>query len=264
MKTKIARGILLISSLIIMLAGCEKKGLAVPDITKPITGAKVRLYNFAYNSPGVNFYANDLKISAVTSANGSEAVGGIAFGGTYPANQYALAPAGQTKFKAQTSSTNATIPNTVVASVDKDIEEDKYYSIFTSGVYNATTKTTDAFLIEDNFPTVADTAQANIRIVNSGFNTSTLDMILTLSKTVNGIVRIDTVKIASDVPYKSASQFVGFRPGAYSIVVTDKASGKKVTRAATSFLRDRAYTLALRGNLITGVPAAFIDNTVNR
>lgn len=264
MKTNIIKTVFLLTGLAFAITGCEKKGLAVPDITKPITGAKVRLYNFAYNSPGVNFYANELKISAVTSANGSEAVGGVAFGGTYPANQYALAPAGQTKFKAQTSSTNATMPNTILASVDKNIEEDKYYSIFTSGVYNATTKTTDAFLIEDTFPAIVDTAQANIRIVNSGFNTSTLDMILTLSKTVNGIVRIDTVKIASGIPYKSASQFVGFRPGAYAIVVTDKTSGKKVTRAATSFLRDRAYTLALRGNLITGVPAAFIDNTVNR
>ncbi len=264
MKTNIKGYLLLLLGICTVIAACKDGKEAVPDITKPITGAKIRLYNFAYNSPGVNFYANQQKISAVTSANGSEAVGGVAFGGTYPANQYALTPAGQTTFKAQTSSTNLTMPNAVLTTVDKNVEEGKYYSLFTSGVYNATTKTTEGFIVEDIFPKVADTAQANIRIVNSGFNTSTLSMILTLTKVTNGVTRIDTVNIASGVPYKSASPYVGFRPGAYAIVVTDLASGKKVTRAATTFLTDRVYTLALRGNLITSVPAPFIDNTVNR
>ncbi len=247
----------------LLLNSCKDE--AVLDINEPIAGARIRLYNFSINAPSVNFYANDTKISAALSQTGTESINGVSFGGTYPANQYALAPGGENIIRATTSSTiTTTTPNLTIASVVHKLELDKYYSVFISGIYNTTDKKSDAFVVEDNFPIALDTARAFIRIVNPCPNT-TLKLVLTKTTVVTGQPPIiEDLQVATGVAYKGASQFFGFKPGAYSITVTDEATGKTAIRAATSFLKERVYTLALRGNILTGSPATFVDNTVNK
>lgn len=242
------------------------KDQAVLNINEPIVGARVKLYNFGINAPTVNFYSNDTKISAVLSATGVESINGISFGNVYPTIGYALSPEGQRLFKAITPSTiTTTTPNLTIAAVSAEVTNDKFYSVFVGGIYNATDKKADMFVVEDDFPKGLDTATTYIRLVNPGSSTSTLKAILTKTTTVTGQPPIvENFTLADAVPYKSASPFMAFKPGAYSITVTDAASGKVVTRAATSFLRERVYTLALRGNLITNTPAAFIDFTTNQ
>jgi len=251
--------------LFIPIAVTSCKDEAVLDINEPIVGAKIRLYNFSIGAPSVNFYANDTKISAALSQTGAESINGVNFGGTYPANQYALAPGGESLIRATTSSTiTTTTPNLTIASVNHNLVLDKYYSIFVSGIYNTTERKADAFVVEDVFPIALDTARAFIRIVNPCPNT-TLKLVLTKTTTVTGQPPIiENIDVAAGVAYKSGSAFFGFKPGAYSITVTDEATGRTAIRAATSFLKERVYTLALRGNILTGTPATFIDNTVNK
>src|ERR1043165_3240312 len=40
---------------------------AVQDITAPLGGARVKFFNFGVNAPGVNFYTNDTKVSAISN-----------------------------------------------------------------------------------------------------------------------------------------------------------------------------------------------------
>lgn len=250
----------------LLMNSCKEE--AVLNINEPIVGARIKLYNFGINGPTVNFYSSDTKVSAVLSATGKESINGISFGSVYPTIGYGLSPEGQRELKAITPSTiTTTTPNMTIASVTGNLVNDKFYSVFVSGVYNATTKQAEMFVVEDDFPKGLDTARTYIRVVNPGSNTSTIKVVLTKTTTVTGQPPIvEDFPLASGIPYKGASPFVAFKPGFYSITLTDAASGKVVTRTATGFLKERIYTLALRGNLVTTTPAVapFIDFTTNQ
>ena len=254
----------LLIALPLFIVSCKEE--AVLNINEPIVGARVKLYNFAINAPTVNFYSSDTKISAVLSATGVESINGVSFGNVYPTIGYGLSPEGQRLFKAITPSTiTTTTPNMTIATVSAEVVNDKFYSVFVSGIYNTTYKKAEMFVVEDNFPKGLDTAATYIRLVNTVFNTSTLKAVLTRTTTVTGQPNlVENFTLADAVPYKGASPFMAFKPGAYSITVTDATTGKVVSRAAISLLRERVYTLALRGNLITGAPAPAIDFTTNQ
>lgn len=250
----------------IFLSSCKKENRLDAAIEDSMDNrAKIRLYNFAIGSPSANFYSNDQKISAILSSSGAEALAGTSFGGTYPNNQYALVPTGEREIRMVTPSTLTTGANLVTASVTHNFLDQRYYSAFTSGIYDAVTKKSDAFVVEDNFPAQFDPINAYIRIVNPGHNTTTITMVLQKSVTVNGIKTIIAeIPIGGAIPYKQASPFVAIPPGSWELLVTDQGSGKTAVRAATSFLKERIYTIALRGNIVTGTPATFLDNTINQ
>src|SRR3954468_800103 len=48
------------------LFACDKNGRQ--DITAPATGARVKFFHFGVTAPGVNFYANTVKMTAISSA----------------------------------------------------------------------------------------------------------------------------------------------------------------------------------------------------
>ena len=258
-------------SLLMMLSSCEKN--AVEDITKPYSGAQFKFYNFAINAPSVNFYANNVKTAGTSSVTGLEAAAGTGYGGVTPVRGYSLTPEGTgVVFKAITSSTMVSVPATgqgpsiEIASATADVKNGKNYSFYTSGIYDYTTKKADAFIIEDVLP-APDTSIAYIRLVNPGHNTSTLSLELTQTFTnvvPGGPPLVIVTTPITGIAYKTASVYTAVKQGAYSLRLIDAASGKVVTRAATVFLKDRLYTFTLRGNLITGVPAAFLDFTENR
>jgi len=265
MKT-IKNIIFILLALPLLISSCKKEGrldAAIEDTME--NRARIRLYNFSIGSPSANFYSNDQKISAVLSATGAEALAGVSFGGTYPTNQYALAPVGQREIRMITSSSLPTGGNLLTASVTHNFVDQKYYSIFTSGIYDPVTMKSDAFVVEDDFPIAMDPLNAYIRIVNPGHNTTTITMVLQKSTTVNGVKTItEELPIGTGIAYKQASAFVAIPPGAWELLVTDQGSGKTAVRASTSFLKERVYTIALRGNIVTGTPATFLDNTINK
>lgn len=265
MKT-IKNIILICLAIPLLLSSCKKEGRLDAAIEDSMDNrAKVRLYNFSIGSPSANFYSNDQKISAILSATGKESVAGTSFGNTYPVNQYALAPIGNRDIKTITPSTLATGANVVTSTVNYDFADQKYYSVFTSGIFDVVTQKSDAFVVEDNFPIEMDPVNAYIRIVNTGHNTTTLTMVLQKSTTVGGVKTITAeIPIGTGVTYMHASPFIAIPPGPWELLVTDLGSGKTAVRAATSFLKERVYTIALRGNIVTGTPATFLDNTVNK
>lgn len=256
---------------IILFSSCKKN--AVVDITVPYSGAQFKYYNFAINAPTVNFYANGVKTAASSSITGLESPTGTGYGGVTPVRGYSLTPEGTAVvFKAITPSTMVEVPATgqgpsiEIASVTKDVVNGKNYSFYTSGIYDYATKKSDAFIIEDKLP-AADTSIAYVRLVNPGHNTSTLSLELTQTFTnvvPGGPPLVIVTTPITGIAYKTASEYMPIKQGSYSLRLIDAASGKVVARAATSMFKERLYTFTLRGNLITGSPAAFLDFTENR
>jgi hypothetical protein len=75
----------------VVLASCDKT--AVQDITGPFATARIKFFNFGVNAPAVNFYANTTKMTAITSATGSESTNGVAYGAVGSGGLYAaIAP----------------------------------------------------------------------------------------------------------------------------------------------------------------------------
>ncbi|WP_410220918.1 hypothetical protein [Pedobacter sp.] len=252
--------------------GCEKN--AVEDITVPYNGALFKFYNFALSSPTVNAYANNTKFTAIASLTGTESAAGTSAGGVAPARGYSLVQAGSNiVFRVVTPSTMAASattgfgPNLEIASVTASIEDGKNYSFYASGVFNKTTQKADCFIIEDKLPQ-PDSSASYIRLVNPGHNTSTLSLEITRTfKLPDGSTATEVTTPITGVAYKAASPFVKVAPGSYTLKLTDQATGKSVTRAATGFAKNRVYTFTLRGDLISGVassPTLFLDFTENR
>ena len=74
-----------------LLSACG--GKAVQDITGPLASARIRFFNFGVNAPGVNFYANDTKMTAISSTTGAESTTGVVYGAVGSAGFYAaIAP----------------------------------------------------------------------------------------------------------------------------------------------------------------------------
>ena len=51
----------------VLLSSCYEKN-AIGDIAGPAPGARIKFFHFGVNAPGMNFYANDAKVTAISSA----------------------------------------------------------------------------------------------------------------------------------------------------------------------------------------------------
>ena len=229
------------------------------DITAPAPSSRIKFHNFSPGSVGVNFYANDQKMTAVltgvcgsptTAADstacattGIESASGTAYGAAASSGLYdAIAP-GQYTLVAKVAATND-----VVSTLSQAIENGKYYSFFMSGLYNATSKTADAFIVEDPIPTgPADYTVAYVRLVNAIPNgTGPLTLYVTNAET-----KAETA-IGSAVAYKSAGAFVAVPAGTYSLAVRYSGSATNViSRTGLAFLGGRVYTVTARGSTAT-------------
>ena len=88
MKKPIALAVVLCTTL---LASCGDA--IVQNINGPVATSRVKFFNFGVNSPGVNFYANTQKMTAISSTTGAESVIGVVQGGAASGGFYsAIAP----------------------------------------------------------------------------------------------------------------------------------------------------------------------------
>jgi hypothetical protein len=260
---KILIYIAVFSAAIITFSSCEKSAVQVIDA--PPNGPLVRFYNFAINGPSVNFFANDIKVSATNSATGIEALTGVNFGGIFPGNNnyVSIASVGNVTLKSITPSTATVNPNTTVANLSATLETGKYYSFYTSGVFDATAKTSSGFVIEDVVPAV-DTSAAYVRLVNTvpNANISGFDL-KALNTTTN-----ENITIAGVTAYQSGSVFVKVPNGVYNLtsISTNTPTSYTITRTAVSFAKGLVYTITTRGDatLTTGANARALDLTRNR
>ena len=241
------------------LIACDKN--AVQDITGSPPAARIKFFNFGLGAPGVNFYANDTKLTAVTSATGTEATTGVTFGNVGAGGLYTGIEPGQYTFAGR-----------IAATVDKDlaisnlpftIENGKFYSMYLSGPYNTTTKTVDSFIVEDDFSQELDFTVAQVRFVNAIYNANPMTLYATHS--VTGVQET----INGPVAYKAWSDFIEIPPGSYNLRTRYTGSPTNViSRDAVSFSGGRAYTITARGDItVTGTTATnrpFLDNTLNR
>jgi len=250
----------------LLLTACEKNAVQVlPEVELP--SARIKFFNFGPGAPGVNFYADNTKMTAVLSTTGTEATTGVAYGGAGNGGVYLGIGAAA-----------YTVTGRIAATVDKDlpiatlpvtIQDGKYYSFFVSGIYNTTTKTADAFIVEDPVEPPTDYTVAQVRFVQAISN-ATNPLTLYAFNTTDST----TTTIGGPLAYKAATGFSAVPAGIYNIYAryTD-STANKASRNAVTFLGGRVYTIGLRGDITVAPPAAtnptgtrgpWLDQTANR
>ncbi|MDP9201695.1 MAG: DUF4397 domain-containing protein [Gemmatimonadota bacterium] len=247
-----------------VLAACNYEKNAVQDITAPDPGSRIRFFNFGVNAPAVNFYANDTKVTAVSSTTGIEATTGTGYGGVGLAGLYSALAPGQYTFTGRIA---ATIDKDLsISSVATTLTDGKYYSFYQSGFYNTTSKTVEAFVVEDPFPATIDYSVAYVRFVNAISNANPMTLYARNTTTAT------EVSVGAEVAYKGAGAFTSLPPGAYDLSTRYAGSTTNaLTRPAVSFVAGRVYTITARGDITVAPSTACaaanrtcLDNTVNR
>src|SRR5216117_2289096 len=115
------------------LAACEKNSVQQLP-TAPLAGAQIKFFNFGVNAPGVNFYADATKMTAIQSGTGVESTNGVTYGGAGAGGVYTTIAPGQHIFTGRIAATvDKDLP---IASVTTTIADGKSYSFYLSGFYN--------------------------------------------------------------------------------------------------------------------------------
>ena len=242
-----------------ILSACGKD--AVREITGPVPGAQVKFFNFATGSPGVVFYANTTKMTAIGTASGAESPLGTTYGQSAAGGLYAGITPGQYDLAAHLSDTASR--NVVVSHLSTTLADGKYYSYYQSGAYNATTKTSDSFIIEDVLP-ARDFSVAYVRFVNAIANANPMTL---YAVNVDTSRHMAEVALGGVVAYKSAGTFTSLPAGTYNLSTRYPGSGTNViTKTSVSFTEGHVYTISARGDITatSGTNKPALDNTANR
>lgn len=241
------------------LAACEKN--AVQDITGTLPSAKVRFFNFGVNAPGVNFYANTTKMTAITSATGAESVTGVVYGGVGSGGFYAGIQPGTYSLEGKISAT--VDKDLTISRVSTTLADGKTYSFYQSGFYDGTAKSVDAFVVEDPYEANIDFSVAYVRFVNAISNSQPMTLYAKNTTT------LAEVPLGGLVAYKSAGAFTAIPSGVYDVGArVAGGTANNIARTAVSFSAGRVYTISARGDMtVTSTTATnrpFLDNTANR
>jgi hypothetical protein len=251
-----------------MLSACGND--ALQNITQPaIPSSGIRFFNFGVGAPSVNFYANETKMTAVSSTSGTEATTGVSYGGVSAGGDYSAITPGQYTFTGRIAA--STDKDVAVSSVPTTIEDGKYYSYYMSGVYNGTTKSVDAFVVEDPFVAPTDFSVATVRFVNAIYNANPMTLYATSTTTTPPPTEYP---IGDAVAYKSAGAFTQIPAGSYNLATRYGGSTTNtLIRNNVSFLGGRVYTITARGDITVASSSATtcastnktcLDNTANR
>jgi hypothetical protein len=252
-----------------LLASCDYEKNAVQDIAGVPPASQVRFFNFSVGAPSVNFYANDTKMTATLTAvcsgatvsdtcksTGSESTTGVVYGGVGGGGLYSGIEPGQYALTGRIAAT--TDKDLAISSVSANIESGKNYSLYLSGFYNTTTKTSDAFLVEDPLPAQIDWTAADVRFVHAISNAN--PMTLYARQVESGI----EYAIGGEVAYKGATGFTKLPNGSYTLRTSYAgASTNAMSRTAVSFSAGHVYTITARGDILTA-PTTTGCATTNR
>lgn len=243
------------------IAACSNDHNGVQDITAPAVGAHVKFFNFAVGAPGVNFYADNQKVTAISTgqcfgqtdstivkqclSSGIESTTGTGYGAAANGGLYNDVGAGAHTLTGKIAAT--TDKDLAISPLNTTVNDGTFYSYYTSGVYDATNKKADAFIVQDDLPTITDFTLAYVRFVNASANGGSLT--LTGVNTATNA----SVTIGGPVAYKSANAFVPVPAGVYNLTVTGGPS--TVTAANVSFVAGHVYSVAARGDFTSTVTA---------
>jgi hypothetical protein len=249
-----------------VLSACSKD--PVRDISGPPPAAsRIRFFNFGVNAPGVNFYANTTKMTAITnSVDGVETTTGVAYGGVGAGGAYEAIAPGQYTLTGKIAAT--TDKDLAISPLTTTIEDGKYYSYFMSGFYDATAKTVDAFVVEDPVVPPTDFTVATVRFVHAISNANPMTLYAKNTLTPN-----TEYAIGAEVAYKGAGVFAQIPAGVYDLSTRYTGSSTNVvTRTGVSFVFGRVYTVTARGDITVAATTTAcgatnktcLDNTANR
>ena len=242
---------------------CDYSKNAVQEIAGPTNGAFVKFFNFAPpavatdTSPGVNFYADNVKMTAVSSTSGAESSTGTNYGGAGGGGLYTEVSPGQHTFTGRISAAGAD-KDRIVSSVTTTLTNGARYSFFQSGVYDKAAKTADAFVIEDVLPATIRSDSAYVRFVHAVSNAGALT--LYPQRDTTGSVEFAH---GAAISYKAATAFIPIVPGPYTLRARLGTGANLITRTGVAFAAGRVYTITARGNVSLASTLA-LDNTVNR
>ncbi len=243
-----------------LLSSCGKDAVQ-RLVNAPLAASRIRFFNFGVNAPGVNFYANTTKMTAITSGTGTESTIGIAYGGVGAGGAYSAIDPGQYTLTGRIAA--ATDKDLPISTVTTTIADGKYYSYYMSGFYNSTAKTVDGFVVEDPVVAPTDFTLATVRFVHaiSNANPMTLYAADTVAKKV--------FVVGGEVAYKSAGAFTTLPAGVYQLSTRYTGlSTNAIVKPDVSFLGGRVYTVTARGDITvtssTATNRPFLDVTANR
>jgi hypothetical protein len=261
----------------VVVSACGEKN-EPQNIAAPTAGSAVKFFNFGVGAPAVNFYANDLKLSGITSTACSSSVNGTTTdptclttgkesttGTTYgnAANGSGLyssvAPGSYTLSGKITATTDN---GRAISSTPATLENGKFYSYYLSGFYNTAAKSVEAFVVEDPLP-AREYDKAYVRFINAISNSQPMTLYAKLQ--TSGV----ETAVGGNVAYKAAGAFVSLPAGTYDLNTRVSGSSTNViTRTDQSFSAGRVYTITARGDITvtssTATNRPILDNTPNR
>jgi len=242
---------------------------AVQDISAPPPGgAQIKFINFAVGSPGVNFYANDRKMTAVsattcsilTDANreactgvGAESTSGVGYNNAGAGWYYTDIAPGQYAIQGRIAAT--TDKGLAIASLQTDLAVGKRYTFYLSGIYSTTAKTAESFIIEDPIPPI-DYTVVYVRFVHAISNANPMTLYATDATT------LQDKAVGAEVAYKGATAFVALPPGTYNLGARYAGSATNTLSSSNlTFSEGRVYTITAYGNILT--TSKGLDRTAN-
>lgn len=243
----------------VLLAGCGDEVNPIEPVLGPAPTARIKFFNFGVSSPGVNFYANETKMTAITSSTGTESTTGTTYGNAGAGGLYTAIAPGQYALTGRIAA--ATDKNLVISTSNQAIEAGKAYSFYQSGIYNSTAKTIDSFVLEDKWTIPTDTL-AHVRFVNAISNAPNPIILVVKSQTTGST----EVTIGGATAYKAQTDFVPIPGSVYDLYGRYPGSATNVfTRTGVSLSGRRVYTITARGDVSSTVTAnkPDFDSTIN-
>jgi hypothetical protein len=252
-----------------LLSACGDN--AVQKITTALPGSAIRFYNFGVCGttqttttscmPSVNFYANDTKMTAISSTSGAESSAGTTYSAVGNSGLYSGIAPGQYTISGRMSAAgpdkDAPVSNTSVT-----LGDGKRYSYYLSGFYNTTAKTVDSFIVEDALPAI-DFTTTYVRFVNAIANSNPMTLYAKNTTTAT------ETAIGAEIAYKGAGAFVSIPGGSYDLSTRYTGSSTNaISRAAVAFVPGKIYTVSARGDITitstTAINRPVLDNTANQ
>jgi hypothetical protein len=199
----------------------------------------VKFLNMTPGSPSVNFFVNDVKISGVYNTASTD--NGYGYSGLFPSLGYAAINPGSNVLKANITGSAVADAGLNVLTATSDFAAGKYYSIFTTGVYDTTAKKIPSSLVIEDIEPALDTAKIFLRVINLYAGGPNIDL---LQAGTNQ-------KLISNVSFNAASAFVEIpNPGkenTYNLNLSGSDALLKASILKLTLTKGRAYTFIIRG-----------------
>jgi len=242
----------LIAGCIVLFAACKKGDLVENTAYERLAAndtkyAYLKILNLTPGTPVVNFYMDGPKFSAVNSGTGIE-TGGFAYNGLFPDFGYAVTTPGSHNLTAKVLSTATADANLQVMDQTISPEGGKYYTVYTTGIYDAAGKKIPSLImIEDTKPPL-DTSKVFLRVANMYNGSPNLDLV---KDAATG------AKIISNVAYGTSSDWQevpSIGPGTaptFKLFINAVGTSNTLVPAGLSITptKGRSYTIYLRGIL---------------